>query len=233
MDLAAVKRAVVSDVELIAVNGVRDVVNVLEALELLREDMHLAQFDYVHVNRGGVVLLRIVNTPPFHGSGRSVVVEVNEYRRRLQAVREVCRRRGESGRPPPYDCPCVLGRRSRGDSCPRTVPRRSCLECSRVSSLPLARVNSRQHEVILPLVFTVQHREKLVRKVGIQLAVPYKSAHVHTCTVKQHSNLDIVAAVPCRLHVIQQTHDVVSRHRSVSQLPQCGAHVGSTAHQPL
>ena len=85
VDFAAVKSTAVSDTELIAISGVQDVVNALEALQLLREDMHLQQFDCVQVNRGGVGLLRIVNTP--RASGRSVVVEVNEYRRRLQGVR--------------------------------------------------------------------------------------------------------------------------------------------------
>lgn len=84
LDLQAVESFVLSSAELIAIHGVQDVQDVVKVLILLKDDMHLDQFDTIQIHRGGVNLLRVVNAG--RSSGRTVYVEVNEYRRRLQQV---------------------------------------------------------------------------------------------------------------------------------------------------
>lgn len=68
--------------ELIALNAVSDITLVLQVLKEIHDIMHIDQFDCVQIYRGGVDLIRIRlknNT-----TKRSVYVEINEYRRRLQ-----------------------------------------------------------------------------------------------------------------------------------------------------
>ncbi len=94
LNLEEVERSVSTEAELIAINGVEDVRAVLRVLILLKDDMHLEQFDTIQIYCGGVDLLRVVNlarsadrgSAGTRPSGRSVYVEVNEYRRRLQQV---------------------------------------------------------------------------------------------------------------------------------------------------
>ena len=89
----ALEGLIPSKPELIAINlnGVDDVLAVLRVLSLLKDDMHLNQFDSIRIHRGGVDLLLVLHTGGTsesgrRASGRSVYVEVNEYRHRLHQV---------------------------------------------------------------------------------------------------------------------------------------------------
>lgn len=67
--------------EMISLCAEEDVIGALEILGLVHEKLYLFQFDTIQIYRGGVDLLRIVNES--RNCGRSVYLELNEFRRRL------------------------------------------------------------------------------------------------------------------------------------------------------
>ena len=66
---------------LISLGARDDVTLMLKVLSEVHDTLHLEQFDNIQICRGGVILLRIVNTT--RSTGRSACIEFNEYHRRL------------------------------------------------------------------------------------------------------------------------------------------------------
>ncbi len=82
--MATIEAAIPSNTELIALSAVADVLCILRVLQEVKDIAHLDQFDSVQIYRGGIDLLRVVNST--RHVGRSVYVELNDFRRRLQQV---------------------------------------------------------------------------------------------------------------------------------------------------
>lgn len=69
------------DEELVAINAVNDINILLGILKEIQDDLHLQQFDSIQIYRGGVNIVRVINRNK--NIGRSVYIEINEYRKRL------------------------------------------------------------------------------------------------------------------------------------------------------
>ena len=84
IDYEKLQQNVQTDTNLISLGAREDVILILKVLSEVHDVLHLEQFDSIQIYRGGVDLLRIVNKN--RKTGRSVYVEINEYRRRLHQL---------------------------------------------------------------------------------------------------------------------------------------------------
>ncbi len=85
VDYPAIIAATEKNPEMIALSGREDVKMVLETLKELHDELHIHQFDSIQIYRGGVDLLRVILKKE-NQVGRSVYVEINDFRRRTQQL---------------------------------------------------------------------------------------------------------------------------------------------------
>lgn len=84
LDLEKVRALVITHHEIIAINAREDLDMVLEVLLELQDELCLNHYDCIQIYRGGLYLLRIINTS--RKVGQSAYIEINDYRRRLQQL---------------------------------------------------------------------------------------------------------------------------------------------------
>jgi len=85
LDFQAIKDFVTSHPEAIALSVRDDLILILQVMQQVKDELLLDKFDCIQIYRGGLDILRITITS--NKNGRSAIVEMNDYRRRLaQAI---------------------------------------------------------------------------------------------------------------------------------------------------
>jgi len=83
-DLLDSKKEIMQAIELKALDGIRDILLVIDSLARVKDDILLFNADYVQIYKGGFDLLRfVIDKPDEKKSGRSIYIEINSYRKEL------------------------------------------------------------------------------------------------------------------------------------------------------